>query len=196
MKLGGVPAVSVLGAALLTLAIGVPAAVGRTGRTESARGAQAVTAADPASQSRGPLGWRPYRYGPFTDPAGTVCRFPLRGEIVRQDVWYRTSDSYPGGDPKDQLFIGPLYIRYINETNGKDLVANLSGSASIHYDRDGTQFWYAVGPFGLTFHPGNPYHRPGEYVIGGVTELEVHPGLVPQIRYHRGPIQSVCAALR
>lgn len=194
MRLGRQFRIVFLGAALVALAAAVPASADPTGRPGAAR-QNRIAPADEPHQQRGPLGWRRYRYGPFTDPAGSVCRFRLRGEIVRQDVWYRTSDTYPNGDPRDQVFIGPLYIRYVNETNGKSLVANESGSASIHFDRDGTQFWYAVGPFGLTFHPGNPYHRAGEYVIGGITELEIHPHLVAQIRYHHGPIRSICAAL-
>lgn len=195
MRLGRSLALQVLGAALLLLAATAPAAADPNRSIDAQRHALSAIAAEPAAPARGPLGWHRYPYGPFTDPAGTVCRFTLRGEIVRQDVWYRTSDTYRDGDPRDQLFIGPLYIRYINPTNGKSLVANLSGSASVHYDTDGTQFWYVVGPFGLTFHPGNPYHRSGEYVLGGLTELEIHPVLGPQIRYHRGLTRNVCTAL-
>jgi hypothetical protein len=195
VKLPRILGLAVVSAALVTLAAVLPATAGTAGAS-NARQAHAAAAPAAAAQQGGPLGWRRYHYGPFTEPAGTACRFTLRGQTVRQDVWYRTSDRYANGDPRDQVFIGPLYTRYINQATGKSIVGNLSGSASIHYDRDGTQLWYVVGPFGITFHPGNPYHRPGEYILSGLTELDIHHGTMPQIRYHRGPTENVCAALR
>lgn len=156
--------------------------------------AAALTAtAAPAGAS--PAGWQRYEYGPFTEPAGTACAFTLTGDPVRQDVRYLTTDTYPNGDPEDQFWTGPLYIRYTNESNGKAMVGNLSGSAVIHYDPDGTQHWYVIGPFGATFHTGNPYHAAGEYILGGVTDMILHGGTVAQIAFHRGPSTDVCRAL-
>lgn len=152
-----------------------------------------ATAATTTATASG--GWQRAVYGPYTEAAGTDCAFTLHVDVVRQDVWYRTIDIYPNGSPKDQIFVGPLYQRYTNKATGTSLVGNLSGSAEIHYDPDGTQHWYVLGPFGVTFNTGNPYHGPGEYIIGGLTVLVLHAGNVPQVTFHDGPIEDVCTAL-
>jgi hypothetical protein len=139
--------------------------------------------------------WQSYHYDTFTEPAGSACTFELQGDPLRQDVRFLTSASYPDGAPKDQIWAGPLYMRYTNEANGNSLVADLSGTAYIHYDPDGTQHWYVLGPFGMTVHPGNPYLAAGEYVVGGVTVLVLHDGKTPELRFHQGPLQDVCDEL-
>jgi hypothetical protein len=150
----------------------------------------AATASTPRT-----TGWQRYPYASVTEPAGTACTFALRVDPVRQDVRYLTTASYPDGDPEDQIWAGPLYMRYTDEANGKSLVADLSGTAYIHYDPDGTQHWYGIGPFGLAVHPGNPYLAAGEYVASGVTVLVLHAGTTPELTFHSRPLRDVCAEL-
>lgn len=141
-------------------------------------------------------GWQQAHYGPVTEAPGDVCSFMLHSEPVRQDVWFTTTATYPDGSPKTQLFVGPLYVRFTSVESGAAVVENLSGSALIDYDVDGTQTWYVIGPFSVGFHAGDQYHPPGEFVLDGFTKLILHPARQYQLAAHYGPSTDVCAALQ
>src|SRR5687768_1618520 len=83
-------------------------------------------------------GWEPTSTPPFVIPAGDVCPFEVKGDIVRDRERMRTPAKYPDGSPKVQDFEGVLVIRYTNTSNHKSVVRDATGSIRVYYLPDGT----------------------------------------------------------
>lgn len=154
--------------------------------------------AAPASATDSPPpggGWQRFHAQPFTDAPGDVCAFGMRGDIVYDDEWFRTTATYPDGTPKQQDWTGPLGVRFTNLSTGASVTRDLSGSAVIDFGPDGSQTWHAIGPFAVGFHAGNVGHPVGEYRFDGFTTLVITAGHDKSVPVHHGPTEDICATL-
>src|SRR5262245_27025190 len=89
----------------------------------------AVAAAPAAASDR--EGWERTCTPPFVIPAGDICTFEVKGDIVRDNEWMRTPATYPDGSPRVQDFKGLLVIRYTNTSNHKTIVRDATGTARV-----------------------------------------------------------------
>ena len=55
-----------------------------------------------------PAGWVPTSTPPFDNPAGTVCPFEIKGDIVYDHEFARTVSSFPDGSPQVEESVGAL----------------------------------------------------------------------------------------
>jgi hypothetical protein len=115
----------------------------------------------------GPSPWSPYQSADFEVPAGEVCAFGLRGEIVSDKERYRVAETYPDGSTRLEEWTGQLVIRYVNTDTGAAVERNLTGRGDFEYYPDGSWSLTAVGGhFGAGLHPGDEPHQ-GFYVVTG-----------------------------
>src|SRR5690349_5236059 len=98
-----------------------------------------VSAAPAAASAPGGGGWEPTSTPPFVIPAGAVCPFEIKGDIVKDRERMRTPATYPDGSPKVEDFEGVLVIRYTNTSNHKSVVRDATGSIRVYYLEDGTR---------------------------------------------------------
>jgi hypothetical protein len=155
-----------------------------------------ATAASASGGAPKGAGWQRFQQEPFDYAAGQVCSFPVHADVARDEEFIRTLATNPDGTAKKVEITGPLDLLYHNLDNGKTFLANLSGTGWITYEADGTQSWFVVGPFSVSFFAGNPYHRQGEFLLDGVTVLIVPPDHNARVASHHGPAErSICAAL-
>lgn len=118
-------------------------------------------------------GWVPITEGNRDYPAGTVCPFGLSDDVVSQAEQERVAQTYPDGSPLETDYRGPLVVRYTNESTGASIERDLSGTAQLYTMPDKTSVWVSQDHFGLTVHPGDPYHAAGLYVLTGATVFVV-----------------------
>jgi hypothetical protein len=81
--------------------------------------------------------WDPYRTEPFEVAAGTRCPFTLGGtssRIVRRSA----PSTFPDGSPRVQVIRGPLVMRFTNVESGESVVRDLTGTAALVYEPDGS----------------------------------------------------------
>src|SRR5690242_9431998 len=71
-------------------------------------------------------GWVPTSTPPFDIPAGVVCPFEVKGDIVADNERMRTLAAYPDGSPRVQDFAGRLVIRFTNVGTGRSVVRDAS----------------------------------------------------------------------
>ncbi|BAU82983.1 hypothetical protein SLA_2046 [Streptomyces laurentii] len=134
-------------------------------------------AAEAGGQDGGPSAWQPFHAAPFEQKAGDVCSFALKGDIVEDGERIRTLAWDAAGRPAVQQVTGPLTIRFTNLSTGAWVVRAVPGIATMTYHPDGSQTWSGTGHMAVAIHTGNPYDPPGEYILNGRIELELHPGV-------------------
>jgi hypothetical protein len=127
----------------------------------------AVAAAAPSAAADSPSPWQPFHTQPFTQPAGVVCSFAVRGDILKDHELVRTLATNPDGTPSEQEFVGPLIIRFTNLATGASVDSNLTGTGFFFYDPDGTIRGNGRGHIAIGVHIGNPTSPPGEWVLTG-----------------------------
>lgn len=153
----------------------------------------APAAARAATPSNGG-GWQPITETNTEYPAGAVCSFPLSNDVVRQAEEYRVASTYPDGTPLETDFRGPLVVRYTNEATGAFVERDLSGTAQRYSLPDHSSLWVSQAHFGLTVHPGDPYHAAGLYVLTGPAVFAVNPSHQPII-ISRTSVEDICDTL-
>lgn len=124
-------------------------------------------AATTSTDTQAAGGWVPITETNREYPAGTVCSFGVSNEVVSQAEEERVVQTYSDGTPLETDFRGPLVVRYTNETTGVSVVRDLSGTAQLYTTPDHSSVWVSQDHFGLTVHPGDPYHAAGLYVLTG-----------------------------
>ncbi|WP_042414803.1 hypothetical protein [Streptacidiphilus anmyonensis] len=154
--------------------------------------ATGTASASPADQ---PGPWQPYRSSTFTDPAGNACAFTLTGVPVADREKIRTLAVDGSGAPTEQEITGQLVVRYTNESTGRSVDENLTGTAWLYYHADGSQTWVVSGHLGLGIHPGNPYSAPGYWILTGHLTLQIDAAHHPYVASHDGPTEDLCADL-
>jgi hypothetical protein len=132
-------------------------------------------AATTTTATQDPGGWTPITETNREYPAGTVCSFGLRDDVVAQGEEYRVARTYPDGTPLETDYRGPLLVRYTNESTGASVERDLSGTAQLYSTPDHGSLWVSQDHFGLTVHPGDPYHAAGLFVLTGPSVFAVPP---------------------
>jgi hypothetical protein len=150
--------------------------------------------AGPAAASS-PDPWQPFHSTPFTDAAGDVCAFAVRGDIVQDHEMFRTLVSYPDGTPREQEFVGPLVIRYTNLSTGASVVRNLTGTGYFFFDPDGTITGHGLGHIGISVHAGNTNPLPGEYVLTGSFSFVLDADGTSTFDVQGGNVENLCDTL-
>ncbi|WP_433210499.1 hypothetical protein ACQP00_48040 [Dactylosporangium sp. CS-047395] len=155
----------------------------------------AVTAAPAAASGPGGGGWEPTSTPPFVIPAGAVCSFEIKGDIVRDRERMRTPATYPDGSPKVQDFEGVLVIRYTNTSNHKSVVRDATGSIRVYYLADGTKIQQLHGHNALPVKASNVGFPGGDYVLNGDFVVIDHPDHNREVPVQLGTKENLCVTL-
>lgn len=154
----------------------------------------AVPTAAHADSAPGSDGWQPIHESNRVFPAGTVCSFELSDVVVSQAEEYRVASTYPDGSPLETDFRGPLVVQYTNDATGASVVRDLSGTAQLYKLPDHSSLWVSQEHFGLTVHPGDPYHAAGEFVLTGPSVFTVSAAGQPAV-IAESQVENVCDTL-
>jgi hypothetical protein len=146
---------------------------------------------DPATA---PGGWQRYHAQSFTTAAGELCRFRMHSEVLFDQEYVRTTETYADGKPKTQEFVGPLVVRVTNRDSGRSVVRDLSGRAIVEYGRDGSFDFRLQGPAAVGFHPGDSL-RPGYYLLRGEHVVHFAASGKRTVLVDRGTEESLCRTL-
>jgi hypothetical protein len=113
-------------------------------------------------------GWVRFPTPSFDQAAGVECDFPIHAQPIIDQVYGKTTKTFPDGTPEQQIFVGPLVVRVTNTDNGHSYDADASGSAIVDYGTDGSQFWRVIGPVLLGSKAGTGNLPRGLWVVDGV----------------------------
>ena len=140
-------------------------------------------------------GWVPTSTPPFVNPAGTVCPFEIKGDIVYDKEYQRVSDTFPDGSPRVEDFVGALGIRFTNTATGKSAVRDASGGLRITHHPDGSDEAEFFGNGATAIKTTNPSFPAGDYVVSGYFVLSIHPDRSREFTVRQGKIENMCVTL-
>jgi hypothetical protein len=157
----------------------------------------AVTAMPAAASASGPGGggWEPTSTPPFVIPAGEVCSFEVKGDIIRDREWMRTPATYPDGSPKVQDFAGVLVIRYTNTSNHRTVIRDATGTIRVYYLPDGTRISQLHGHNAVPVKASNVGFPGGDYITHGDFVVIRHPDGNREIPVQLGTMENLCETL-
>jgi hypothetical protein len=153
----------------------------------------AVPAAAAPGHSSG--GWEPTSTPPFVIPAGLVCSFEVKGDIVADHERMRTLATFPDGSPRVQDFEGVLVIRYTNTSNHRTVVRDATGSIRLYSLADGTRIWQLHGHNAVPVRAANTGFPGGDYITHGDFVMVDSPAHVREIPVQLGTIENLCVTL-
>jgi hypothetical protein len=154
----------------------------------------AVPAAASASRPGGG-GWEPTSTPPFVIPAGEVCSFEVKGDIIRDREWMRTPATYPDGSPKVQDFAGVLVIRYTNTSNHRTVIRDATGTIRVYHLPDGTRISQLHGHNAVPVKASNVGFPGGDYITHGDFVVIRHPDGNREIPVQLGTMENLCETL-
>lgn len=140
-------------------------------------------------------GWEPTSTPPFVLPAGQICPFELKGDIVADREWMRTLATFPDGSPQVQDFAGVLVIRFTNTGNGRSVVRDASGTIRMYKLADGTRIQQLRGHNALPVRAGNTGFPGGDYITSGDFVVIDRPGGVREVPVRLGTMENLCKTL-
>ncbi|MFB9361275.1 hypothetical protein [Actinoplanes nipponensis] len=140
-------------------------------------------------------GWEPTSTPPFVIPAGQVCAFEVKGDIVADREWMRTPATFPDGKPQVQDFRGVLVIRYTNTGNGRSVVRDATGSIRVYSLPDGSRIQQLHGHNALPVRAANTGFPGGDYITSGDFVVIDRPGGVREIPVQLGTMENLCKTL-
>ena len=152
-------------------------------------------AAAPADTAPGGSGWEPTSTPPFVLPAGQICSFELKGDIVADREWMRTVATFPDGKPQVQDFAGVLVIRFTNTSNQRSVVRDASGTIRVYNLPDGTRIQQLRGNNALPVRAGNAGFPGGDYITRGDFVVIDRPGGVREVPVQLGTTENLCKTL-
>lgn len=155
----------------------------------------AVTAGAATASTSNGGGWEPTSTPPFVIPAGDVCSFEVKGDILKDREWMRTPATYPDGSPKVQDFKGVLVIRYTNTSNGKSVVRDATGSIRVYSLPDGTRISQLKGNNALPIKASNVGFPGGDYITHGDIVVIRHPDGNREVPVRLGTMENLCKTL-
>ena len=129
---------------------------------------------------------------PLAFPAGSVCPFPVLGEVTFNK---QTQMTFSDGRV---LIVGPFKARITNEATGESVERNAPGPIRIEQNPDGT--WHVIGTGTTEFlfvaddlGPG----QPGALLYGtGLTEETISADFSRVLSYrHVGTTENLCETL-
>jgi hypothetical protein len=160
-----------------------------------------ATAAPAAAATAPPTGahidgWQRVVTQPFTSPAGDLCPFELHSEPLVDQVYVRTTATFPDGSPQRQQYAGPLVVRLTNTATGAAIVRNLSGAAVVTYAADGSYDFRILGPAAVGFRAYRGDNLPtGFYVLRGVHVVHFAADGTRTLTVDRGGEENTCVTL-
>jgi hypothetical protein len=154
-----------------------------------------VTAGSAAASGPGGGGWEPTSTPPFVIPAGDVCPFEVKGDIIRDRERMRTPATYPDGSPEVQDFAGVLVIRYTNTSNHKTVVRDATGTIRVYYLPDGTRILQLHGHNALPIRASNVGFAGGDYITDGDFVVIRHPDGNREVPVRLGTMENLCKTL-
>lgn len=112
--------------------------------------------------------WVRYHQEDFSVPAGEGCSFRVDVKVIRDREFYKTVSYFSNGNPRLQLFKGPLVLRYTNASTKRHITRDVSGRAIEEFEADGTfaSITIQTGHFSTTLPKGSQ-PGPGLYRVGG-----------------------------
>jgi len=140
-------------------------------------------------------GWVPTSTPPFLNPAGSICPFEVKGDILRDEERMRTLATFPDGSPSVQDFDGPLVIRFTNTANGRSAVRDATGRVRAYYLPDGTKIWQIHGGAAIPVRQGNTGFSPGDYLVHGDFVLVIHADHTKELPVRLGRTEDICQTL-
>lgn len=155
----------------------------------------AVTAGSATASASSGGGWEPTSTPPFVIPAGDVCSFEVKGDIVRDRERMRTPATYPDGSPKVQDFAGVLVIRYTNTSNHRSVVRDATGTIRVYYLPDGTRISQLHGHNALPIRASNVGFPGGDYITHGDFVVIRHPDGNREVPVRLGTMENLCETL-
>ena len=157
----------------------------------------AVTAvpAAAAPDGGGNGGWEPTSTPPFVLPAGQICSFEVKGDIVADREWMRTLATFPDGKPRVQDFRGVLVIRFTNTGNGRSVVRDATGTIRVYSLADGTRIQQLHGHNALPVRAANTGFPGGDYITHGDFVVIDRPGGVREVPVQLGTMENLCKTL-
>ena len=155
----------------------------------------AVTAGSATASASSSGGWEPTSTPPFVIPAGDVCSFEVKGDIVRDRERMRTPATYPDGSPKVQDFAGVLVIRYTNTSNHRSVVRDATGTIRVYYLPDGTRISQLHGHNALPIRASNVGFPGGDYITHGDFVVIRHPDGNREVPVRLGTMENLCETL-
>jgi hypothetical protein len=155
----------------------------------------AVTAGTASASGPGGGGWEPTSTPPFVIPAGDVCAFEVKGDILKDREKMRTPATYPDGSPKVQDFAGVLVIRYTNTSNHKSVVRDATGTIRVYYLEDGTRILQLHGHNALPIKAANVGFPGGDYITHGDFVVIRHPDGNREVPVKLGTMENLCLTL-
>jgi hypothetical protein len=166
--------------------------------TTAATGAVAQTSTD--EQAAPQNVWHRYHQPDFVVPKGQGCAFRVAVHVLYDKEFYWVISRFEGGQPRVELFRGPLMVQYVNVPQRTKVIRNISGVGTEKFNRDGSfaSIKAVSGHFGATLPPGSPPPGRGIYYLGGQgTSVTVNPdGTVTLKLGPRGTAQNLCPILR
>jgi hypothetical protein len=142
-----------------------------------------------------PAGWEPTSTPPFVNPAGTVCPFEIKGDIVYDKEYQRVAQRFPDGSPRIEEFVGALGIRFTNTATGRSAVRDASGMLRITHHTDGSDEAEFLGNGATAIKTTNPSFPAGDYVVSGRFVLTVHPDRSREFTVRQGKLENMCETL-
>ena len=158
-------------------------------------GVTAVPAAAAPERGGGGGGWEPTSTPPFVIPAGLVCSFEVKGDIVADHERMRTPATFPDGSPQVQDFAGVLVIRYTNTSNHRTVVRDATGSIRVYHLPDGTRIQQLNGHNALPVRAANTGFPGGDYITHGDFVVIDRPGGVREVPVQLGTMENLCETL-
>jgi hypothetical protein len=141
-------------------------------------------------------GWQRVVTQPFTSPAGDLCPFALHSEPLVDQVYVRTTATFPDGSPQRQQYAGPLIVRLTNADTGASIVRNLSGAAVVTYAADGSYDFRMIGPAAVGFRAYQGDNLPtGFYVLRGIHVVHFAADGTRTLTVDGGTEENVCVTL-
>jgi hypothetical protein len=141
-------------------------------------------------------GWQRVVTQPFTSPAGDLCPFALHSEPLVDQVYVRTTATFPDGSPQRQQYAGPLIVRLTNTATDASIVRNLSGAAVATYAADGSYDFRIIGPAAVGFRAYQGDNLPtGFYVLRGIHVVHFAADGTRTLTVDRGTEENVCVTL-
>jgi hypothetical protein len=167
------------------------------GATVTAAGlAGGLAIASSPSGGSPPGAWQDYRSAPFTYAAGEVCSFGVHGDIVKDEERVRNLLTYPDGTPQEQEFTGPLFVRFSNQSSGKSVVRDLSGTGWFFYTPAGAlQYGHGFEHMSLSIHKVNTSPAPGEYYLSGEFDFAINADKTRDFTLEHGSAENLCLTL-
>ncbi len=142
--------------------------------------------------------WVRYHQADVRYPPGEVCAFAVHEHVLRDREFSKIVSRYANGNPRTQLFRGPLVMRIINDRTGASVRRNLSGRGFEILARNGAfeSLTVQTGHFGAGLPKGSQPGRGLYYVGGRWSSLSINAdGSRSLVLGPHGTAQNLCPLL-